>query len=339
MTEVDRPLLHICHAPADRGWVHGRMVYELGLRPGQYRTREDDGLGELQLQAIADAVEQCRFTVLVASSAARWDKLAQFAAGLAQHAGLEDQAPRLLILARDFAPASDAERTRLSLAQRALVGLDCSDKAQTVASLARLRTLLALDEPIDERPLCPYPGLARFTAANRDLLFGRDPDRANLVQRIRAGHSRILLVGPSGSGKSSLIHAAVLPELAPADHVVQVVPRGDHLAAALRDVVDALEVPELGAAVDAYAATVRGATDAHVEDARARLRDVPVPDARRRIVVVDPWRKSSPRTIPPRARRCSPCWVGCGAFPEEHPTILPMYQLAYICHENIGVFY
>jgi hypothetical protein len=38
----------------------------------------------------------------------------------------------------------------------------------------------------------------------------------------------------------------VLPELLPADHVVQVVPRGDHLAAALRDTVDALEVPELG---------------------------------------------------------------------------------------------
>ena len=95
MRDVDSPLLHICYAPADRGWVHGRMIYELGLQAGQYRTREGDGLGEPQLQAIADAVEQCRFTVLVAASAARWDKLVQFAAGLAQHAGLENQTPRL----------------------------------------------------------------------------------------------------------------------------------------------------------------------------------------------------------------------------------------------------
>ena len=37
-------------------------------------------------------------------------------------------------------------------------------------ALARLRGLLSLDEPVDEPPACPYPGLARFTAANRDLL-------------------------------------------------------------------------------------------------------------------------------------------------------------------------
>ena len=149
MTDVDRPLLHICYAPTDRGWVHGRMVCELGLEAGQYRTRED-----------ARAVRG--------------------GAGATRRARRPDVAP-------------------------------------------------------------PHPR-ARL----------RDPDKAHLVQRIRAGHGRILVVGPSGSGKSSLIHAAVLPELAPRDHVVQVVPRGDYLAAALSDTVDALEVPELGAAIDAY---------------------------------------------------------------------------------------
>ena len=57
-----------------------------------------------------EAVEACRFTVLVASSATRWDKLAQFAAGLAQHTGLEGDVPGLIIIARDFAPASEAGR-------------------------------------------------------------------------------------------------------------------------------------------------------------------------------------------------------------------------------------
>ncbi len=172
MTDADRPLLHICYAPADRGWVHGRMVRELGLEGGQVRTREDDGVGELQLEAIARAVEACRFTVLIASSAARWDTLAQFAAALAQYAGLEGDVPRLIIVARDFALSPEAERAQRSLAQRALVSLDCSDEEQTTAALARLRKLLALGEPTDERPACPYPGLARFTEANRDLFFG-----------------------------------------------------------------------------------------------------------------------------------------------------------------------
>jgi pimeloyl-ACP methyl ester carboxylesterase len=133
--------------------------------------------------------------------------------------------------------------------------------------------------------------LERFTEANRELLFGRDSDKDALVQRIRGHHTRILVVGSSGSGKSSLIHAAVLPELASRDHLVQVVPRGGDLAAALRATIDALEVPELGAAFDQYVAAARGATDAQIGEAGARLRAAPVPDARRRGVVVDPLEK------------------------------------------------
>jgi len=285
--ESDRPLLHICYAPADHEWVHGRMVHELGLADGQYRTRAD-GVGELQLEAIARAVDECRFTVLIASSASRWDALARFAATLAQHAGLERQAPRLIVVARDFTLESDAHRARLSLEQRALIGLDCSDEAHTVTALAQLRKLLELPEPVDARPICPYPGLERFTAANRDLLFGRDGDKDAIVQRVRGGHTRILVVGPSGSGKSSLIHAAVLPELSSRDHLARVVPRGGDLVAALRAAIDALEVPDLGATLDQYVAAVGGATDAEVEEARARLRAAAMPDARRRVVVVDP---------------------------------------------------
>jgi hypothetical protein len=286
--DLGKPLLHLCYAPSDDAWVRGRMVRELGLNEGQYRTRADDDVGEPTLQEIARAVEECRFTVLIASSAARWDTLAQFAARLAQYAGVEHETARLVIVARDFALSSDAERARLPLEQRAVVGLDCSDEAHTVSSLARLRAILALDTPIDERPACPYPGLERFTAANRDLLFGRDGDKDAILQRIRAGHTRLLVVGPSGSGKSSLIHAAVLPELAPRDHVVQVVPRGGDLAVALRATVDVLEVPGLGAAVDRYLRAVPGATDAEIERARTQLRATPVPDDRRRVVVIDP---------------------------------------------------
>jgi len=52
---------------------------------------------------------------------------------------MEHESPRLIIIARDFALGAEAERTRLSLTQRALVGLDCSDEERTVEALARLR--------------------------------------------------------------------------------------------------------------------------------------------------------------------------------------------------------
>jgi tetratricopeptide (TPR) repeat protein len=285
---ADRPLLHICHAPADHAWVHGRLVRELGLEATQYRTRADDDLGQLQLSAIESAVGECRFTVLVASTAARWNKLAQLAAALAQHAGIEDQAPRLIIIARDFALDSEVARTQLPLGQRALVGLDCSDDAQEVEAMARLRALLVLEEPIDVPLPCPYPGLSRFTVANRDMMFGRDGDLDAILQRIRARHTRILVVGPSGSGKSSLLHAGVLPELSPDDHQVRVVARGGKLAAALRATIDTLEVPDLGRAIDDHLAAVLQARGTEIMAVRARLRDAPAPDARRRIIVVDP---------------------------------------------------
>lgn len=285
MTADDR-LLHICHAPADRAWVLGCLVPALGLRGDQYATREHDTPGDLRVLAVADGVERHRYTVLVGSSAVLADRFAQLAAALAQHLGLERGAPRLIVLVRD--PVLGSGGAGLPLAQRALVQLDCTTRAATEASFARLRELLALPAPADERPACPYLGLASFTAADRELLFGRDADRDELVRRIRKGQRRLLLVGPAGSGKSSLVHAAVLTQLAAADHLVQVVPRGDSLARALRATVDALEVPGLGAALDAYAAEIRGASADRVRQARDRLARVRFPDARRRVVVIDP---------------------------------------------------
>src|SRR5262249_42114168 len=67
-----------------------------------------------------------------------------------------------------------------------------------------------------------------------------------------------------------------------------IVPRGDLLADSLRQVADALEVPGLAPALDTYQAAVQGATDTQIEHARITLRALPVPDARRRVIVVDP---------------------------------------------------
>lgn len=63
----------------------------------------------------------------------------------------------------------------------------------------------------------PYPGLRAFAGADRWAFFGREDDARDLLGRIRvprrAGHA-LLVVGPSGVGKSSLVAAGVLPALA-----------------------------------------------------------------------------------------------------------------------------
>jgi hypothetical protein len=71
------------------------------------------------------------------------------------------------------------------------------------------------DEPA-ERPastVCPYKGLARFEPADAGFFFGRERLVAGLVSQV-VGAGLVGVVGPSGSGKSSLVRAGLLPALA-----------------------------------------------------------------------------------------------------------------------------
>ncbi|MCF6473553.1 hypothetical protein FAF44_34980 [Nonomuraea sp. MG754425] len=58
----------------------------------------------------------------------------------------------------------------------------------------------------------PYLGLARFEEGDHDRFFGRDALAGRLAALVRA-HRLVLLAGPSGSGKSSLVRAGLIPRL------------------------------------------------------------------------------------------------------------------------------
>src|SRR5262245_47155159 len=60
------------------------------------------------------------------------------------------------------------------------------------------------------RPGCPFKGLAAYTEADAALLLGRERLVARLVARV-ADAAAVCLVGASGSGKSSLLQAGLLP--------------------------------------------------------------------------------------------------------------------------------
>lgn len=70
--------------------------------------------------------------------------------------------------------------------------------AAVVARLQRLET--------------PYPGLRPFETDESHLFFGRDQQVADLVQRLER-HRFLAVLGSSGSGKSSLIRAGLIPAL------------------------------------------------------------------------------------------------------------------------------
>jgi WD40 repeat protein/transcriptional regulator with XRE-family HTH domain len=62
----------------------------------------------------------------------------------------------------------------------------------------------------DERP--PYRGLVRFEPDDSDLFFGRETLVAELVELV-GEHRFAAVFGPSGSGKSSLLRAGLIPRL------------------------------------------------------------------------------------------------------------------------------
>ncbi|WP_461027636.1 nSTAND1 domain-containing NTPase [Streptomyces sparsus] len=65
------------------------------------------------------------------------------------------------------------------------------------------------------QPECPYRGLPAFTRQDAGWFFGRERATTALVERLfgRVGEGPLLLVAPSGAGKSSLLHAGLLAAL------------------------------------------------------------------------------------------------------------------------------
>ncbi len=74
----------------------------------------------------------------------------------------------------------------------------------TTQSLSQLLTI--------QVPANPFPGLRPFEFHESDLFFGRDGQSEDLIAKLIPAHF-IAVIGASGSGKSSLVRAGVLPAL------------------------------------------------------------------------------------------------------------------------------
>jgi WD40 repeat protein len=92
------------------------------------------------------------------------------------------------------------------------VRLDCTDESNWEHEITRLRDLLGQPEPVPERLPCPYPGIIPFSATDARFFYGRETESKEMLQRLRRQRF-LFVIGPSGSGKSSLIRAGLLPVL------------------------------------------------------------------------------------------------------------------------------
>jgi WD40 repeat protein len=110
----------------------------------------------------------------------------------------------------------NAEPPRGFLAQ--FTWLDFRQGIDDVEALRRLGAAIRGELPSSDVPsdlveiLCPYRGLLPFREEDASFFFGRETFTERLVGAVKA-HSFVALIGPSGSGKSSVAHAGLVPQL------------------------------------------------------------------------------------------------------------------------------
>jgi hypothetical protein len=196
--------LFIIHEDADRAWVDGYLKHALGLDAARVMTPHDFRLGATTTDEFERGVTSSRFTLLVLSPAFLAGRWTEFGAALVSFSSVEEGKDRLLAVTLHACPVPLHIRFRESL--------DCTDWTRWDDEAARLRRHLGGLAPLLEAIPCPYPGKAPFRGEDARFFHGRDAEIQNLLT-LAGRHQFLAVVGSSGSGKSSLITAGLLPKL------------------------------------------------------------------------------------------------------------------------------
>lgn len=96
---------------------------------------------------------------------------------------------------------TDSNTTRDFLFQLDEFYLDLKEDGRTISFLSKA-----------EIEKMPYPGLRPFKTSEFQFFNGRDGQAEELIRRLRKNHF-LAVIGSSGTGKSSLIRAGVIPQL------------------------------------------------------------------------------------------------------------------------------
>jgi transcriptional regulator with XRE-family HTH domain len=218
------PFVFVCYAHSDQS-LAARLIADLqardiacwvetkGLKAGSFDWE----------QALRDAIRACRAVLLLASRDARLSRFVKAELGVAE------------LYRRPLVPVWVAGEEWVDCVPLSLITVQYIDAraaryaaglAELVAALGRAEVLADGAGTAAERvpaapPRNPYKGLRAFGEMDAGDFFGRSGMVGELVEVVRAasatgseGAARLLaVVGPSGSGKSSLVLAGLLPRL------------------------------------------------------------------------------------------------------------------------------
>jgi WD40 repeat protein/DNA-binding SARP family transcriptional activator len=233
----------------------GRPLTEVeAWAPGRI---EAERLSELRRDA-----EELRLEALL--RAGRWrDVLTDAQAGVAE-APLRERRWALLTLAQYQAGRQGEALATLRRARSTLVdGLGIDPGPQLLALEEQVLRQDARLDAVTPREaaamVCPWPGLVAYQEGDSDGFFGRRADVAACLDRLHTV-GVVVIIGPSGGGKSSLVRAGIAAALRRDGRPVTVLTPGTHPMDALTALPRHGEAPVL--VIDQFEEAVTVCTDA-----------------------------------------------------------------------------
>ena len=186
---------------------------------------------------------------------------------------------------------------------------------------------------------CPFRSLRPFQAGDSDLFFGRDEFAADAAGTISRSDYTVVS-GPSGAGKTSLMNAAVIPELGRQGHAVITVRPLDRdslweaMAAAVagKDFPAGMDMRRPGASFDQRRSEAQLKEDFAGETVQSRVRRLCGCLGADRVVVVVDQSEEVLRAGGPRARAFG--W-DLGQIPSvRHPEGRPFARVVMVVRED-----
>jgi len=197
--------IFISHTESDSEWVERQLIPALADAGLECNHKALFSLGKPLLVEFEESIKQSDHILLICSPAYCADESLRIVELLAARHGEETRSWPVIPIIRhsvDLPP-------RLAI----LNALDATDEASWPEALDRLcRDLKVETPPKPARPRCPYPGMKPFERESPFPFYGRREEVAEIIERLRL-HPLLTVIGASGSGKSSLVHAGLIPGL------------------------------------------------------------------------------------------------------------------------------
>lgn len=197
--------LFICYDLEDQNWVDGFLLDALNSSNILYHTESAFKLGVPKILEFERALHNSKYVVLILSKAFILNDESEFIRYLAIHSkqakGRWSVIPLIL------------EPIKLPIALEMVHYLDATNPENWEDIISTLCKKIKCEISQESTNiLCPFPGIISFKEKDKDYFYGRDQEIFEAITSLKS-FPFLSIIGPSGSGKSSLVYAGIIPHL------------------------------------------------------------------------------------------------------------------------------